>query len=145
MINSHNSPERSIMKPLKTLKMLWFPALCKCILPGLCISSLPMGLTASRGPEPQRQLALTRMRSLPKVFFQNSPCMYNIIYIYMTKRRCLNNCSHILTLREFSVIESSEQFQWESQMQVEVRCRQILGLRKLDVGRSVFSILLSCL
>ena len=61
---------------LKTLKMLWFPALCQCILPGLCISPLPRGLTASRVPDLHQQLALTRRGSLPNVFFQNSPCMY---------------------------------------------------------------------
>ena len=83
MINSHNSPESSIMKPLKTLKMLWFPALCQLHPTRAVYLDSTKGAHSFSWTELHRQLALTREESPLKVFFENSPFMYMYIYIYI--------------------------------------------------------------
>ena len=55
---------------LKTLKMLWFPALCQWTLPDTLVHLDPTRrLTAFRAPKLHWQLALTRERSTPKLIF----------------------------------------------------------------------------
>ena len=62
---------------LKTLKMLWFPALCQWTLPDTLVHLDPIRrLTAFRAPKLHWQLALTRERSTPKLIFQNSTWLY---------------------------------------------------------------------